>query len=118
MEPFQLTCAERIEDELKDREEQLRDLFTQTESEDQEEVESAWEEIHSMAYGISEFRTYRVIWSGGGPADFIDIITDQGGEIQKVEYVYQDWYDGARQEVKEGSAVWRYAEMILEGVRV
>ena len=108
------TCSERIGAELEDREKQLAELFTKTESEDQEEADSAWEEIYEMAYGISQFKTYRVIWSGGGPADFIDITTDKEGDITRVEYVYQDWFDGARKPVEEDSAVWRYAEMILE----
>jgi hypothetical protein len=30
--------------------------------------------------------------------------------------VYQDWFDGARVAVEKGSAVYRYAENILEGL--
>jgi hypothetical protein len=30
--------------------------------------------------------------------------------------VFQDWYDGARREVPEGSPVWRYASLMLDGL--
>jgi hypothetical protein len=103
-------CESKIEAELKDREDYLAGLYAM----DDLDSDEAREQINEMAYGISTMKITRVIWSGGGPADHIEIFHDEAG-IDRVEYVYQDWYDGARRPVEEGSAVYRYAEEILEG---
>lgn len=105
------TCADLIEQELSDREQYLADLYTRADDGEDNAQEEVWE----MAYGISTLSVTRVIWSGGGPADFIEI-THDGGELVKVEYVYQDWYDGARVTVDADTAVYRYAVDILESM--
>ena len=68
-----------------------------------------------MAYGLDTHKVTRLTWSGGGPADWIEVHHDGDG-IRRIDYVFQDWYDGARREVSEGSPIWRYAEMMLEGL--
>lgn len=103
------TCADLIAGELKDREEQLRELYALADNGD----DNAREEIYEISYGIDRLEVIKVIWSGGGPADHLEITTS-GGDIVKVEYIYQDWYDGARLTVDESSPAYRYAEEILE----
>jgi hypothetical protein len=103
------SCADLIAGELKDREEQLEELYALADDGD----DNAREQIYEMAYGIDRREIVRIVWSGGGPADYLEI-THNDGEILKVEYLYQDWYDGARLDVEEGSAAYRYAEEILE----
>jgi hypothetical protein len=105
----ELKCEDKIEAELKDREEYLAGLYAMSD----EDSDEARENLNEMAYGISTMKITRVIWSGGGPADHIEIFHDEAG-IDRVEYVYQDWYDGARRPVPEGSAIYRYAQEILE----
>jgi hypothetical protein len=115
METKQETCAERIGQELADREAELHRLYAVIDSGDGMDLEDeAYNEINEMSYGIEVKKVYKVIWSGGGPADWIEITTDSEGDIEKVEYIYQDWYDGARKQVEQDSSVWRYAEGILE----
>lgn len=108
-ETRELKCEDRIEAELKDREDYLAGLYEMSDLDSDE----ARENINEMAYGISTMKIIRVIWSGGGPADHIEIFHDEAG-IDHVDYVYQDWYDGARRTVSEGSAIYRYAQEILE----
>ena len=105
----ELKCEDRIDNELKDREDYLAGLYAM----DDLDSDEARESINEMAYGISTMKITRVIWSGGGPADHIEIVHDEHG-IDRVEYIFQDWFDGARRPVEEGSAVYRYAEEILE----
>ena len=114
-ETRELKCEDKIEAELKDREEYLAGLYSIEDSGDDVagDRDEARENISEMAYGISTMKVTRVIWSGGGPADHIEIFHDGSG-IDRVEYVYQDWYDGARRTVEEGSAIYRYAQEILE----
>jgi hypothetical protein len=103
------SCADLIAGELKDREQQLEQLYTAADDGD----DSARDEIYQMAYGIDKREIYRVIWSGGGPADHLEL-TVSDGELLAVNYVYQDWYDGARLAVDESSPAYRYALEILE----
>jgi hypothetical protein len=103
------SCADLIAGELKDREQQLKQLYTLADDGD----DSAREQIYEMAYGIDRREILRIVWSGGGPADYLEI-THSGGDILRVEYLYQDWFDGARLDVSEGSAAYRYAEEILD----
>ena len=103
------TCADLIAGELKDREQHLKDLYTAADDGD----DDAREQIYKMAYGIDKREIYSVIWSGNGPADHLEL-TVSNGELVEVNYIYQDWYDGARLAVDEGSPAYRYAQEILE----
>lgn len=64
---------------------------------------------------IETVQITRVILSGGGPSDRIEIV-HSFGEVDSVEYVYQDWFDGARREVEKGSPIWQFAEEYMEYV--
>lgn len=103
------SCADLIASELSDREQQLKDLYTLADDGN----DDAREEIYEMAYGIDKREIYKVIWSGGGPADHLEL-TVSDGELIAVTYVYQDWYDGARLAVDDDSPAYRYALEILE----
>jgi len=111
MDIQQLNCAEKIASELKDREEYLSDLFFIIDSNDapDSDRDQAREEIQEMAYGIDTRTISRVIWSGGGPADYLEITRNELGEILLVEYLYEDWFDGAKLSVPEDSPAYRYA---------
>lgn len=100
-----------IASELKDREEYLSDLYAVIDSDTagDDEQDQARQEINEMSYGIDTRTISRVIWSGGGPADYLEITRNELGEILLVEYLYQDWYDGAKLTVSEDSPAYRYA---------
>lgn len=103
------TCADLIAGELKDREQQLEQLYALADDGD----DDAREQIQEMAYGIDRREIFKVIWSGGGPADSLELIVSDG-ELISVTYVYQDWFDGARLAVEQDSPAYRYAQEILE----
>lgn len=103
------SCADLIAGELKDREQQLEQLYTLADDGN----DDAREQIQEMAYGIDRREIFKVIWSGGGPADSLEL-TVSDGELISVTYVYQDWFDGARLAVDEDSPAYRYALEILE----
>lgn len=107
------SCADLIAGELKDREQQLEQLYAAIDGNDEMAESDARDELYSMAYGIDRREIVRVVWSGNGPADYLEI-THSGGEIITVEYIYQEWYDGARLIVDESSPAYRYALEILE----
>jgi hypothetical protein len=111
------SCEARIEGELKDREKDLSDLFTIADDYEGDEDlrDQAREQIYEFAYGSDTHKVTRLTWSGGGPADWIEVHHDGEG-IRRIDYVFQDWYDGARREVADSSPIWRYAELMLEGL--
>ena len=107
----ELKCADKIAQELFLREEDLLDYYRIIDSDDVLEADRdrAREAINEMAYGIDTRTISRVIWSGGGPADYLEITRNELGEILLVEYLYQDWFDGAKLTVSEDSPAYRYA---------
>ena len=71
-------------------------------------------DIYEYALGVDVRKHYRIHLSTGGPASFIEVITDDQDEIIDVYYHFQDWFDGAKRKVDEDSSIYRYAMMILE----
>jgi hypothetical protein len=111
MDTKEAKCADKIAQELKDREEYLSDVFFIIDSNDapDSDRDQARQEIEEMAYGIDTRTISRVTWSGGGPADYLEITRNELGEILLVEYLYEDWFDGAKLIVSEDSPAYRYA---------
>ena len=105
------TCAERIGAELANREQYLADLIKKAE---ESEYYGDYEEIYELALSVDTKRVTKICLSWGGPADYLEVTWDNNG-IEEVIYRFSDWFDTATQEVKEGSALWQYAEMMIEG---
>ncbi len=106
MNATQPTCAELIHQRLSEREEDLRVLFSNPDSD---------EYFDDPALGLESYTLTRITFSTGGPADFLDI-AHKDGQIRNVEYHYQDWYDGARVSVPENSPLYDYALNIVQGM--
>jgi hypothetical protein len=108
-------CADKIAQELFLREEDLLDYYRIIDSDDVLEADRdrAREAINEMAYGIDTRTISRVVWSGGGPSDYLEI-THKDGEVLAVDYLYQDWFDGAKLSVPEDSPAYRYALELIE----
>lgn len=58
--------------------------------------EDARECIEEMPLSVETFKVLKVLLSTGGPADWFEAQIDDDGDILRIEYVYQDWFDGAR----------------------
>lgn len=109
---IQPTCAERIGQEMADREEQIKAMTEQAEG---SEYYGDEESIYELALSITVEKVATICLSWGGPADYIEITYGEGG-ISNMIYRYSDWFDTATREIKEGSALWNYGEMMLEGI--
>lgn len=103
METKSPTCAERIGEQLEMLEQEIAGAL---EHADDPNVDDYYE--GTTIYGIQRLETIRLQLSGGGPADFVEIIASEG-EIQRVEYLFQDWFDSARVVVSEDSPVYEWA---------
>lgn len=117
----QRTCAERIGEHWKGRAEDLRALLPVAQgnipapdAEDDRQalvnlgidaddldnedaaLESAQERLWEMPLSIEMVRVVRVLLSTGGPEDAIEYTLDSDGDVIRAEYVFKDWFDGAR----------------------
>jgi hypothetical protein len=115
MDTKEAKCADKIAGELESREEDLLSYYRIIDSDDvsDENRERAIQAVEEMAYGIDTRTVSRVIWSGGGPSDYLDI-THKGADVYAVEYHYQEWFDGAKLSVPEDSPAYRYALELIE----
>jgi hypothetical protein len=107
METKQATCRERIEQEMKGREEQIRALVS--------DPNSDWIQ-DDPALSIDRREVFTICLSWGGPADYLEVTTNNG-EIEKIIYRFSDWFDTATLEVEEDSPLYEYARFQVEMMR-
>ena len=99
-----LTCAERINGELAQRNAMLRQVMDNPNHDDY---------FDDPALSIDHWDFTRVCFSYGGPSDYLEI-THNGRDLIKAEYVFHDWYDGHRVSVAENTPMYEYAQTLLE----
>lgn len=110
-------CSELINEKLIDREEFIQQLLNYHNDPDTvPEDENDYNEYSLLELPIGSTKTinYSLCLSWGGPADYIDITLDNTHTIIKVEYRYEDWFDGATVKVSEDSPLWKMAEIFVE----
>jgi len=124
------SCEDRIGASLDGCEEYLdllfrvidQDIFTEDDNDDAKLLKQIEDEgidentIYEYAAGVSKNTVVRIELSGGGPSSFIEAFIDDENDIYKIEYHFQDWFDGARRSVSKDSSIWRYAQDIVDGV--
>ena len=107
MSTQELKCSQRISDELKSREDSIKELFEAGD----------YEEIADFALSSDTVKLTNVCLSWGGPADYLEIEwcgNDSRQDIQKVTYRFSDWFDTATVIVDEDIPLYEYARYILE----
>ena len=101
-------CADLIDDVMKSREDDMREMMANPNHDD-------YFDDPALSIRLSKVTTVCLSW--GGPADYLEI-TWQGNaaeyEIEKVLYRYSDWYDTATRVVLEDSPLYEYARNIIE----
>lgn len=90
------TCEERIEGELASRLDDMRTLYRAMQDDEEYEGQDAWDAHGDYPLSVELVRSVRVVLSTGGPHDEFVVTLDDDGTIARIEYVYQDWFDGAR----------------------
>jgi hypothetical protein len=98
------TCAQRIDEKLKGREEDLRALL--------DNPDSDWGQ-DDPALSIQKREIVEICLSWGGPADYVEIHLTEG-EVDKVLYRFSDWFDTATVEIEKDSPLYTYAMFSLE----
>ena len=101
------TCAQRIEEQMKGREEEIKALIS--------DPDSDWLQ-DDPALSIDRREVFTICLSWGGPADYIEVTTNDG-EIEKMIYRFSDWFDTATREIDNDSPLWEYARYQVEMMR-
>jgi len=126
----QQTCEERIDENMQHTEQHIRALLTVAFNEQNDLDDEDADDVELLRYinnndivdtdlfeyplGTDIRKSYRIHLSTGGPASFIEVITDTYNEIIDVYYHFQDWFDGAKRKVNETSPIYRYVVSVLE----
>ena len=94
------SCRERIHDQLQGRLEDIPNFvdydspdFCQ-QCHDGDECDNEHLDRYSIL-SVDKHTYYDVHLSTGGPADFFRVFMHDNGEVEHIEYHFQDWYDGA-----------------------
>jgi hypothetical protein len=106
------TCSERIAKQMQSMNETLEELYDKiNQFEDSEVNEEGMDEYINLPLSIETFKIIKVLFSTGGPADWIEIKVDEDdGEVIDVDYHFSDWFDHAQVKVEKNSYLWQYAE--------
>jgi len=126
----QQTCEQRIDENMQHTEQHIRALLTVAFNEQNDLDDEDADDVELLRYinnndivdtdlfeyplGTDIRKSYRIHLSTGGPASFIEVITDTYNEIIDVYYHFQDWFDGAKRKVNETSPIYRYVVSVLE----
>ena len=109
------TCKDLIAERLADREEYLDGLLIAVESDvHYDGYDDPMEAAYEYPLGISFKKLIRIQLSTGGPADWIEVVTDESNDPYEMTYHYADWYDHAEVKIYEDSPFWKYYEQFIE----
>ena len=111
------SCAERIASAINSRQADLDAIWTRSQSDDSDEQDNAHAELADYGLGISRKTVFRLDTSTGGPGEYLEITCDAGRygfEVESVVFHYVDWFDHAEEPLEEGSALYRWAEYVVE----
>lgn len=123
----QKTCQERIEEEYHRTNDYLELMFRvldddldEDDEDDQKLIEQVKDEeideqsIYEYAAGSNMKKLLTIELSGGGPSSHIEAIINEDNVVESAQYVFLDWFDGARRKINEDSAMFRYVEWEAE----
>ena len=129
----QRKCKDRIDDHFKrtvDNYQKAKDFFDtpkdQRATNDEYESYEGFEDYVSQSglsfdyvtpYTFKDQGTpyYRFQMSWGGPSDEFNIYTDSSKNIQKIEYWFKDWFDGASLDCTDNKLVNEICSWFVEG---
>ena len=98
------SCAERIDEQWKDRQEDLKDP-------EYEALGFDYVEPNTFEHQLEGYWRWQFSW--GGPSDELRAYVNENKEIHRLEYWFMDWGDGAKLQVPaEHAAHQQTQEMI------
>lgn len=104
----ELKCEDVIEGHLSLLETHCKVLLADYYDGDEEGLDR-W---NNFPLAVSTRKETKIELSWGGPSDYLSVIHNEC-EIYSVTYHFQDWFDGALRQVREGSQVWEYVQTVI-----
>ena len=117
----ELSCSERIADQLASEERNLGDIYKVLDGESEpageasetQTIDEAYSELYNYALGIDTIKQTTITLSWGGPASYLEVL-HRGTEITQLTYRFSDWFDTATQEITDTeSSLYRYAQEMI-----
>ena len=101
---YEKTCAERIDEQWKLRQRDLK-------NKEFEPLGFDYVEPHTFNDQLEGYWRWQFSW--GGPSDELRAYINKDNSIHRLEYWFMDWMDGAKKEVQQDQLPWqRMQEMI------
>ena len=100
---YEKTCAERINEQWKLRQEDLQDP-------EFEGLGFDYVEPHTFTDQLEGYWRWQFSW--GGPSDELRAFVNENKEIHRLEYWFMDWMDGAKLELQPGPEWDQMQEMV------
>ena len=94
---WQKTCAERIQEQWKLRQEDIKDP-------EFEGLSFDYVEPHTFTDQLEGFWRWQFSW--GGPSDELRAVVNENKEIHRLEYWFMDWMDGAKIDLTQERPEW------------
>ena len=99
------TCEERIDNELKDRIEDIKEIV---------ESKDPVEAINEYGLALSKTVNYKLELSWGGPQDYFIFEYDPDSkELVGITYHFLDWFDAAQRRISSRSKEWEILEQLF-----
>ena len=100
------SCAERVDEQWKDRQEDLKDP----------EYEAlGFDYVAPHTWDNQKEGYWRWQFSWGGPGDELRGFVNEHGELHRLEYWFLDWGDGAHVQVNQDAGAWQQMEEMIGG---
>lgn len=94
------SCEQRLPDHLSGRLADFADMGRRAEAaynaERYDEADEITTEQWQYPLDVEILTTVKILLSTGGPADWFECRVDDDRDIVSIDYVFQDWFDGAR----------------------
>ena len=94
---WQKTCAERIQEQWKLRQEDIKDP-------EFEGLSFDYVEPHTFTDQLEGYWRWQFSW--GGPSDELRAFVNENKEIHRLEYWFMDWMDGAKLALTQERPEW------------
>ena len=94
---WQKTCAERIQEQWKLRQEDIKDP-------EFEGLSFDYVEPHTFTDQLEGYWRWQFSW--GGPSDELRAFVNENKEIHRLEYWFMDWMDGAKIDLTQERPEW------------
>ena len=112
MEP---TCADRIRKHYEGRMEDIAtNLKINQESTDDHERDEAYDALMEMPLCVELVRVVKITLGTGGPGDWFEATVDEDGDIGRIEYHFNDWFDHAAINVTDDDNARVFCEQFVE----